>query len=592
MLDTKFGNGGIATAPGIALLLVGSALTLLALLGLAALIGLVGLLDAPGIGGSEGGQDLSLPALPAPPRATPRDPWTPLSAGLRHLARTRPGSSAKVLGRMYEEKSFRPFWVTPDSLSDGGESLLLHLAGPGREAWRSDEHRLTEIGHLHHLAFPEPLEADAHAIAELEWVLSESFMRYATGLLEGRAPWARAWEDWHLAERSPSIKRIVGKLDEWGAPRTLKFLLRSHERYTSLRKALLEYRSIERAGGWQSIEAGASLERGDRSKRVGELRRRLAVTGDLKAAGDAPVFDAELEPAVRKFQQRHGLNADGRVGSKTLEALNVPVEERIRQLEINLERCRWLPASLGEEFIWVNVPEFRLRAYRSEREVLSMPVVVGAPESPTPSFREEIDYAVLNPYWYVPESIAVNELMPKAHKDPGFLMRANYELLDEGGSLVASDKLRKDLLLSGHHRIRRKPGPRNDLGRIKFMLPNRFRIYLHDTPARHLFERTSRAFSHGCIRVGQPLDLAKYLFADRFRELESGLDTGEEKVLHLREPVPVYIVYFTAWRSDDGTVNFRNDIYGRDGELALQLSGATPSERPDLALQLLWPHFG
>lgn len=578
MSTLRFVRSGIQTVPAMVLLLVGSLLVLLVLLGLAALIAVVGLVDAP-----------HLTSRRANPAAL-RDPQTPVIAGIRHLAQTRRGSGADVLEKIYEERAYRPFWVTPHSLSGSGRGLLLHFASPGREQWRGDEHLLTEIGHLYRLAFPDTTPENPHAIADLEWALSTAFLTYAKALVEGRVPWARAEEDWHVPERPSDIVRIFAKLDEWGAPQTLEYLLRSHEPYTSLRRALLEYRSIERAGGWPRIEAEDLLQLGDRSERVQELRRRLRVTRDLEAPGDSPAFDAELERAVRRFQERHGLKGDGHVGIETLEALNVSVADRIRQLEVNLERRRWLPPTLGEEFLWINVPEFRLRAFRGQRETLGMAVVVGAPDSPTPSFREPMDYAVLNPYWNVPESIAVNELAPKAHQDPGYLVKANFEILDERGSTVAiADGLRTDLLRSGRLRLRRRPGPQNDLGRIKFIFPNRFGIYLHDTPARHLFARTSRAFSHGCIRVGQPLELARYLFPERFDELETELDAGEEKVLKLGEPVPVYIVYFTAWRNDDGTVHFRKDIYGRDETLKRRLAGGSSRERPDSVLTLVAP---
>jgi murein L,D-transpeptidase YcbB/YkuD len=356
-------------------------------------------------------------------------------------------------------------------------------------------------------------------------------------------------------------------------PGALDRLLASHEPYTALRDAILEYRAIARAGGWPALSEGASLTAGDRSPHVRTLRRRLRVTGDLASTEDSSIFDSELEKAVRRFQARHGLEQDGRVGRKTLHALNVPVEDRILQLQVNLERRRWLPPKLGEEFLWINVPEFRLRVVRGDHEILSMPVVVGAPGSPTPSFAENLDRAVVNPSWYVPESIALNELAPKAVRDPDYLRKADFELLDERGDLLDTGDLELDLLRSGRHRLRRRPGPENDLGRIKFLLPNPFHIYLHDTPARGLFQRTSRAFSHGCIRVGEPLELAKYLFDDRFAEVERNLEAGLERELKLEEPVPVYIVYFTAWQSAERVVHFRDDIYGRDEALMKQLWG-------------------
>jgi murein L,D-transpeptidase YcbB/YkuD len=503
-----------------------------------------------------------------------RDPWAPVLSGLRFIADTSRGPTAVTLRKIYAARSYRPFWVTPLALNEGGRSLMAQIAGPGREDFGGDEHRLNELAHLYRLAFPAPLQSNPHAIADLEWALSMCFVKYATILTEGKAPWVRAEEDWHLRGERSDPEGMFRQVESLGASRALDRMLLSHESYTSLTEALAEYRAIARAGGWPAIEGGGTLELGNESPRVRRLRRRLLVTRDLETEEDSPLFDEAVQRAVLRFQARHGLPEDGRMGPKTLEALNVSVESRIRQLEVNLERRRWLPPKLEDEILWINVPEFRLRVFRGEQEVLSMPVVVGAPSTPTPSFNERLSQAVLNPYWYVPESIAVKELVPKADENPNYLRNANFDLLDDRGELMSFESLSPDLLRSGRLRLRRKPGPFNDLGRIKFLFPNPFNVYLHDTPSRQLFERPSRAFSHGCIRVGEPLELAKYLFGDRFSELERDLTTGEEKVLKVADPVPVYIVYFTAWRSADGTVNFRDDIYARDEAVLRGLTGA------------------
>jgi murein L,D-transpeptidase YcbB/YkuD len=367
----------------------------------------------------------------------------------------------------------------------------------------------------------------------------------------------------------------------------------SHEA-EALRDALSTYRRIAEAGGWPQLEDGKPLSPGDRGEGVRRLRHRLQVTGDLSGTSDSDEsdsdeYDAELEESVRRFQIRHGLEPDGRAGRRTLEAMNVPVADRILQIEINLERSRWLPPIETEDLLWINIPEFRLHAFRGGQEVVSMPVVVGAPDTPTPTFYESVQYAVLNPDWIVPESIALREVLPKAHQDPGYLRRAEFELLDDAGAPMALDELRIDLLRSGRHRIRRKPGPWNDLGRIKFMFPNEFQIYIHDTPSRSLFLRASRAFSHGCVRVGEPLELARYLFGSRFDQLRADLEAGLHREIRVEKPVPVYIVYFTAWRESDGTLQFREDVYHRDRALASELS----AERSPLSggedSALLWP---
>jgi murein L,D-transpeptidase YcbB/YkuD len=568
-------------------LVAGSLAVLLALITLASLVGAGGLRSVPA---PEGLRELVVPAAPAP---APRDSWAPVEAGLRHLGRSHRGRDAETLRRIYGQRDFRPFWVTPNSLGEGGRSLLAYLAGPSPERLRSEERRLTEIGHLLDLAYPDPHETRIHAVPELEWALSSAFLHRANHLLEGRRPSARARESWNIRDRSPDLAQVFGRAASLGASETLRDLGRLHEPYTSLRRALAYYQTIEHAGGWIAIEEGATLETGDRSERVLALRRRLRATGDLRVPSQSQRFDAGLEAAVRRFQERHGLNPDGRVGNKTLAALNVPVQERVRQLEINLERRRWLPASLGEDFVWVNIPEFRLRAFRGGKAVLDMPVVVGAPSTPTPSFEDEIEMAVLNPYWNVPESIALGEIAPRAATDPDYLERASFEILDSRGSLVSPENLRAADLREGRQRIRRKPGPANDLGRIKFLFPNEYRVYLHDTPSRHLFDRDKRAFSHGCIRLGRPMELARHLFPELFRDAAPELQVSgrRERVVRLAEPVPIYIVYFTAWRADEGMVHFREDIYGHDAVLWSGLRGDRAVETEGSALGLFSSDF-
>ena len=532
--------------------------------------------------GARGGRAVGLPEPPGP---APRDLWTPIEAGLRHLSRSVSGREAKTLRRIYEEREFRPFWVESDSVSEAGRGLVGYLARPSRERLRSERRRLAEIGYLLDRAYPSPIERRVHAIAELEWALSRELFHQASRLLEGHRPSERSAAGWNIRDRSPDMSHVFARAEEIGVSETLRSLDRSHEPYTSLRRALGYYQSIQGAGGWEVIEEGTSLEPGDRSERVLALRRRLYASGDLQTPPGSLDFDSELQASVRRFQERHGLSPDGRAGRKTLAAMNVPVEERVRQLYINLERRRWLPERLGKEFVWVNIPEFRLRAFRSGGPVLDMPVVVGSPDTPTPIFEDEIEMAVLNPYWNVPESIAVGEIAPRAATDPSYLKRASFEILDSRGSLVLSEELRAADLQEGRYRIRRKPGPANDLGRIKFMFPNPYRVYLHDTPSRHLFGRETRAFSHGCIRVGRPLELARHLFPGRIDEsdLDPGMEDEVERVVRLEKPVPIYIVYFTAWRSDDGAVHFRDDIYGHDEALWPALRDELAAETEDPA---------
>jgi murein L,D-transpeptidase YcbB/YkuD len=255
----------------------------------------------------------------------------------------------------------------------------------------------------------------------------------------------------------------------------------------------------------------------------------------------------------------------GKVDEETLTELAVPVRERIRQLQVNMERWRWLPASLGQRYILVNVPEFRLDVVEAEKTVLTMRVIVGKDQSRTPAFSDQMSYIELNPFWNVPESITEAEILPKLAADPDYLARNDMEVVSEAGE---------------EYRLRQRPGPSNPLGDIKFMFPNEFNIYLHDTPADHLFHRAERGFSHGCIRLEKPLDLARYLLKEDPRwtsaSLEAAIATGENRTIQLGRRIAVHILYWTAWVEDDGTVQFRKDLYGHDTRLERALADEPP----------------
>jgi murein L,D-transpeptidase YcbB/YkuD len=293
------------------------------------------------------------------------------------------------------------------------------------------------------------------------------------------------------------------------------------------------------------------------------------------------MFDRALEAAVRGFQRRHGLAPDGRVGEATLAALNVPVAERIRQLELNLERWRWLPADLGNRYIVVNLPGYDLRVVERQRgangdgetTVMDMRTVVGRTELPTPAMSATITQIVLNPFWNIPADIAEKEMIPELAKDPAYLAKRQIKVLSREKGRHAVDPRKIDWESEGwrfEYRLRQEPGPRNSLGQLKFVLANPFGIYLHDTPKRSLFRQLKRAISHGCIRVEHPHELAAYLLAGTqwSRDaIASVVASDKRKFIDLPGPVPVYLVYFTAWVDEDGNAQFRDDVYGDDAAL-------------------------
>ena len=327
----------------------------------------------------------------------------------------------------------------------------------------------------------------------------------------------------------------------------------AHEGYERLEQALERYRRI--AGSQpKPVPPGPALKLGDKGDRVETLRARLAAAAEAESADPLPEtelpeeFDFDLEEAVRAFQERHGLKADGVAGASTLAELNRPAEDQIRKIELNLERWRRMPADLGERHILVNIAAFRLDAIEDGRSVLDMRVIVGRTDTRTPVVSSAIEQVVLNPSWYVPKSIASKEIWPKGRS---YLRRNGFEVLPDG-------------------KLRQKPGANNSLGQVKFRFPNPFGVYLHDTPSRSLFDRAVRALSHGCVRLERPADLAAWALRDHPQwspeAVQAALDSGRERAVAVPEPIPVHIAYWTAWVDDQGTLRFGQDIYGQDRE--------------------------
>jgi L,D-transpeptidase YcbB len=318
------------------------------------------------------------------------------------------------------------------------------------------------------------------------------------------------------------------------------------------------------------------LKPGQRSPLVPPLAARLAASGDYRGAipSGAATYSPELQEAVKVFQRRHGLTDDGAIGPEVVAALNVPLDARIDSIALNMERWRWLPRDLGDRYILVNIPEMRLDVYEGNAVPLSMRVVVGKPDAQTPIFNDEMTYIVFSPYWNVPPSIAEGETLPAIMSDPNFLARNNMEIVDSSGNVVDPGSV--DLNDPKAYRFRQRPGTDNSLGLVKFMFPNQFNVYLHDTPADSLFDRAARSFSHGCVRVEDPVALAQYVLRDQpewTRErIAEAMHSDEEETVRLKSPIPVYLGYWTARVRPDNTVQFRKDVYDIDGRLAGKLA--------------------
>jgi len=464
----------------------------------------------------------------------------------------------------YRARDYRLAWVRDGRRSAEAEAVARVVA-------RADTEGLDGTPGLVDAGGPTAVTADlngsppsdADAVQDVR--LTYLFLKYAADL-SGRFDPKAAGPFWltRPPPRDPAAW-LAQSLGSGQVAAAFAALSPSPASYRTLKDALARYRRIERDGGWAPLPPGLALRRGSRGSPVASLGARLAVEGDLPSAatrGAADRYDSDLAEAVKRFQRRHGLVPLGVLDPATVAEMNVPVGARIRQIELNLERWRWLPADLGRRYVMVNVPSFQLEAYEDGRRAVAMKVVTGKPDSPTPVLSDDLTTVVFSPYWNVPPSIAEDEIIPAVRRDPGFLRRNALELV-RGSRVVGPAALR-----SGEVQIRQRPGARNALGLVKFVFPNPFGVYLHDTPADALFARPRRAFSHGCIRVERPLELARWVLTGMPRwtpaAIRSAMRAGRERQLALPETIPVYITYQTVEAGADATVSFWPDVYGHD----------------------------
>ena len=346
--------------------------------------------------------------------------------------------------------------------------------------------------------------------------------------------------------------------------------------YAALRKVLGAYYRIAEEGGWPTVPDSHTLKVGDHGEAVALLRKSLERQGDLvsRAPDGNQLVDEGVASAVRAFEERNGLPVDGVADTATLSVLNTPVETVIRQIELNLERLRWLPDDLGKRYLLVNIPDYCLHLIEDGQTVLQMRVVVGKKENPTPVFSDQMTYLTFNPFWNIPESIAIKETIPLLRKDDGYADKHGIQVVMKGHNEEAVDASEigwKEVEQENKafpYLLRQRPGPGNALGRVKFMFPNQFNVYLHDTPTRHLFQATERDYSHGCVRVEHPVELAEYLLKDKpgwdAYRIQNEMEGEEEMSVTLVKPLPVHIVYWSVWVGENGKLQRRPDIYELD----------------------------
>jgi L,D-transpeptidase YcbB len=508
-------------------------------------------------------------------------------AAFMFVGEERLHASAELPG-FYGGREFEPVWVNDHGPRPVADSLLWALEGAVLEGLDPSHYHVGRIRELYEYlqqtrsarGWPDP-----GRLAELDLLLTDAFLIYASHLSAGRVDPSTIHPEWSVRRQSLDL---VAELDMALATgrvgERLEAMLPTHPGYARLRSALADYRRAAAQGGWPELP-GRTLSPGLRDPAVALLRTRLRMSNDLSAtarARDEEHYDAEVEAAVRRFQVRHAIEPDGVVRLETSALLNVRVEHRIRQLERNMERWRWLPKELGERHILVNIAGFEMHVMEGDSSIFQSRVLVGQRYRKTPVFSDRMTYLVLNPTWTIPPGILEQDKLPLIRRDRGYLAQNNITVLAPNGQAVDPATIDFDRLTGQTGlRFRMDPGPENPLGRVKFMFPNQYHVYLHDTPDHEDFDLPWGAVSSGCIRVERSMELTEYLLSDapgwdRAR-IDRELQAPGERTLPLRNPIPIHILYWTAWVTPDGSVHFRPDVYERDAALEEALRQPPPS---------------
>ena len=401
--------------------------------------------------------------------------------------------------------------------------------------------------------------APSEDIIETELQLTKHFFDYAQYAYAGRIDPEEL--QWHIPRKKLDAMVLLDSLiakkgqdiDQWEPV---------NEQYKLMNKELKKYDDIEKSASWNSILLGKRkfYKQGDTALAIKQVKQRLIAFGDYTGTDTSQIFTNTFIAAIKQAQKRFGYKQEGNINASLIKELNVPVKARIEQLLINMERMRWMPKEPAGNRIVVNIPEFKMHVFENSKKVFDINIVVGTAANNTVIFNDVLKYVVFSPYWNVPRSIVRKEILPAMNRNPNYLRNKNMEQTGVSNGLPE---------------IRQKPGGSNALGKVKFIFPNSYNIYFHDTPAKSLFNNENRAFSHGCIRLEEPVKMAEYLLRNQPEwtpaKISEAMNASKEKWVTLKENTPVLITYFTCWVSNDGLLNFRDDIYGHDEKMAERL---------------------
>ncbi|MGD8894382.1 MAG: L,D-transpeptidase family protein [Desulfobacterales bacterium] len=481
-------------------------------------------------------------------------------------------ASKLILPRLYERNDYQLIWQNLQNVTD----LLNELKNIEEDGLNPEDYHLSTLLvqklHLEQSESPEP-----SLLAYYDILLTDSLIRLLGHLYFGKVDPENLHPNWRMTREindTDTVEKIERTLRSNQLAHELKKLRPQLKSYNLMKAALKKYREIQKAGGWEPIPEGPTLKVGMTDERIPELRKRLAATRHFEGTNTtSDYFDEELEKAVVRFQKTHRLVADGAVGENTVKALNVSVGRMIDQIRVNLERCRWVCRNIPEEFMIVDIAGFRMYHYQNFNIKWTSKVQVGKSYRKTPVFNSQIKYLVINPTWTIPPTILREDILPKIKKYPEFLQKMKIDAIDRNGEIVDPFSVNWSAYSGENvpYTFRQSPGPHNALGRIKFILPNKHFIYLHDSPKRSFYALKDRAFSSGCIRVEKNMELAEILLNDPERwnqqNIRNVIDTLKTKKVNLPKPMRISLFYWTVSFDEKGNIIFKKDIYDRDGEV-------------------------
>jgi murein L,D-transpeptidase YcbB/YkuD len=461
--------------------------------------------------------------------------------------------------KLYRDRDYDPVWTRKQDIDDLKTAIR-----------QSYDHGLTPSDY-HIIAIEEMSDVntpDEKVLRDI--VLTDAFLFFTSHVISGKTNPKTKDAQWQLVKSERNPVNYIDKIGKEPLLSLIENLYPQHRNYSFLKEQLAECRRMAAEGGWPKVVEGAMLKPGMSDSRVPQIKRRLQITGEFKALVDSEnfIYDEELKQAVVKFQKKHGVEALGNIGPETTAALNASVEERIKTLEVKLERWRWLPVGFSSYYVLVNIANFELEVIDDGQRLIHQKVIVGRPFRKTPVFSSEMEYLVINPTWTVPPTILRNDLVPEVRKNVRYLADKKISVLSQDGKKLNPDSINWDSNSVFSYTFRQDPGKSNALGSVKFMFPNSYSVYLHDTPSRELFNRAERAFSSGCIRVEKPVELAELLLADQGKwsqaSIRSVIETNSTQTVRLPRKPAVYLLYWTAWIDNEGHHHYSKDIYDRD----------------------------